>query len=248
MERRCLTDAEAREKILAIGKKMSDTGFVSANDGNLALRVGPDAIWATPTGVNKGELRADMLVKLRISDGAVLEGTWKPTTEIQMHLNAFRQDDEIVSTAHAHPLNLCVLACAGIELDLPTTPAACCVAARVPVLPYYCSGSPELAQSIIPYVKKYHVVNLGNHGPIAWGKTPDEAWYRLESAEAAAKLALELARLGRLRPLSAGQVRELFDFHGFDISPEATVRAAAETDNQSPAISFSAFFRALTQG
>lgn len=237
------TDKEAKALLLAIGKKMSDSGFVTANDGNLTIRVEEDAVWATPTGVNKGEMTEEMLIKVRISDGAILEGTWKATSELGMHLNAYRTDNEIMSTAHAHPLNLCVLACAGIELDMPTTPAAVCISGRVPVIPYCCSGSQALAESIIPYVKKYHVVNLGNHGPIAWGKNPKEAWYRLEDAEACARLALEIARLGRFRPLNTQQMHELVDYHHIDITADAFQTDNDSWENQQPAITFSEFMK-----
>lgn len=239
------TDREAKELIISIGKKMSAEGFVSANDGNITIRVSDEAVWATPTGVNKGEITEDQLIKIRISDGKVLEGSWKPTSELVMHLNAYRTDNEIVSTAHAHPLNLTILACAGIELDLPSTPAAACISGRVPVIPYACSGSVKLAESVIPYVKKYHVVNLANHGPIAWGKSPKEAWYRLEDAEACARLALELVRIGRFRPLNSAQVKELQTFHKIDITPEATVAAYSGEENQEPAIPFTQFFKQL---
>ena len=237
------SDKEAKALILTIGKKMSAAGFVTANDGNITIRVEDDAVWATPTGVNKGDMTEDMLLKVRISDGAVLEGTWKPTSELTMHLNAYRADNEVVSTAHAHPLNLCILACAGLELDLPTTPAAVCICGRVPVIPYCCSGSAMLAESILPYVKKYHVVNLANHGPIAWGKKPLEAWYRLEDAEACAHLALEVARLGRLRPLNSQQMQEVVDFHKIDIAPEALHTANDNWENQEPAMSFSEYIK-----
>lgn len=240
-----LTDKEAKELIISIGKKMSEARFVTANDGNITVRVEEDAVWATPTGVNKGDLTEDKLIKVRISDSKVLEGTWAPTCELEMHLNAYRADNQIVSTAHAHPINLCILACAGIELDLPTTPAACCISGRVPVIPYECSGSKALAKSIIPYVKKYHVVNLGNHGPIAWGKTPNEAWYRLEDAEASARLALELVKLGRIRPLNSDQVQELFAFHHIDITPQATVAAYEGKDNQEKPILFTDYFKQI---
>lgn len=241
------SDQEAKELIISIGKKMSESGFVTANDGNITVRVSDEAVWATPTGVNKSELTEDKLIKIRIADGAVIEGTWKPTSELQMHLNAYRTDDSIMSTAHAHPLHLSILACAGIELDLPTTPAACCIAGRVPVIPYECSGSKALADSVIPYVKKYHVVNLGNHGPISWGKTPREAWYRLEDAEASAKLAIEIAKLGRLRPLNSAQVQELFKFHKIDITEDATVRKYEGSENQEAAIPFTEFMKQYLQ-
>lgn len=239
------TEKEAKEIIIAIGKKMSEARFVTANDGNITIRVDDDAVWATPTGVNKGDLTEDKLIKVKISDGSVLEGTWKPTSELQMHLNAYRTDNEIVSTAHAHPLNLSVLACSGIELDLPSTPAAVCISGRVPVIPYCCSGTKALADSIIPYVKKYHVVNLGNHGPIAWGKNPWEAWYRLEDAEASAKLAMELVKLGRMRPLNSEQVKELFNFHSIDIESEAYAAAYEGEENQQPGVPFSEIFSDL---
>ena len=100
------TDKEAKTIIIAIGKKMSEARFVTANDGNITIRVEDDAVWATPTGVNKADLTEDKLIKVRISDGAVLEGTCKPTSELQMHLNAYRTDDSIMSTAHAHPASL----------------------------------------------------------------------------------------------------------------------------------------------
>ena len=242
-----LSDREAKDLILEIGRNMSNAGFVAANDGNLSVRCGKDEVWITPTGVNKGELKDEMLIKVRISDSAILEGTWKPTSETEMHLNAYRTDDEIVSTAHAHPLNCSILACAGIELDLPTTLSAVCICGRIPVIPYCCSGSRELAECIIPYVKKYHVVNLANHGPIAWGKSPREAWYRLQNAEASARLALGLASLGRLRPINSDQITEALAFHGIDMTPEGTVCRVDSTADLTPAIPFSEFMRQLME-
>ena len=87
------------------------------------------------------------------------------------------------------------------------------------------------------------MVNLANHGPIAWGKNPREAWYRLEDAEASAKLALELVKLGRLRPLSSSQLDELFRVHNPGITEKSCVRRVETTTNQEPAIPFTEFFR-----
>lgn len=238
-----LTDREAKALIIDVGRKMHEGGFVTANDGNITVRVGDDEVWATPTGVNKGDLTEDKLLRVRISDGAVLEGTWKPTSELGMHLNVYRTDGEVVSTAHAHPLYLTALACAGIELDLASTPAAACISGRVPVVPYCCSGSQELARSIIPYVRDYHVVNLGNHGPLAWGKTPNEAWFNLEDAEACAHLAFLILELKRFRPLNREQVATLHAFHHIRMTEAGTVNLLDSQANQEPAITFSEYLR-----
>jgi len=241
------SDKEAKELIIDIGRKMHEGRFVTANDGNITIRVGDDEVWATPTGVNKGDLTAEKLLRVRISDSAVLEGAWKPTSELEMHLNVYRTDNEVVSTAHAHPLYLSALACAGIELDLATTPAAACISGRVPVVPYCCSGSPELAKSVIPYVKDYHVVNLGNHGPLAWGKTPEEAWFRLEDAEASAHLAFLMLELRRIRPLNRDQLATLFAFHHIPMTEAGTVQQLDTQANQEPAIPFSEYLRQAMQ-
>lgn len=238
------TDVQAKDMILSIGRRMYDKQFVSANDGNITIRVDDRAVWATPTGVSKGALTPEMLIKVDF-DGVVLEGIYQPTCELNMHLNIYRTNNEIMSTAHAHPLHMATFACAGIELDVPMNPPAAAIVGRVPVAPYRCPGTKGLADSVIPYVNSYHMVNLANHGPISWGKTPMEAWYRLEAAEAACELAMMLQfRLnGKLRPLTLEQLNEIMMVHHVDMSEQGMVSPAAETDNQAPnGIPFSSFF------
>lgn len=239
------SDREAKEMIISIGRRMYERGFVSANDGNITIRVGDAEVWVTPTGVSKGYLLPEMLIKMNF-DGQVLEGTWKPTSELAMHLNVYKTDDSIMSTVHAHPLHLSAFACAGIELDLPSTPAASCIGGYVPVLPYRTSGTKELAECVIAYVKRYHVVNLGNHGPISWGKSPMEAWYRMEDAEASCALALKILSLNRLRPLTRPQLDQLVAFHHVDITDEGMVLSLEVTDNQQErGIPFTQYFHGL---
>ena len=85
------TDAQAKAAILEAGRKIYQRGLVAANDGNLSVRVGENALWVTPTGVSKGAMTEEMLVKLDL-DGNVLEGTRKPSSETKMHLRIYRED------------------------------------------------------------------------------------------------------------------------------------------------------------
>ena len=80
------TDAEAKAQIIEAGLKIYQRGLVAANDGNLSVRVGENALWVTPTGVSKGFMTEDMLVKLDL-DGNVLAGTRKASSETKMHLS-----------------------------------------------------------------------------------------------------------------------------------------------------------------
>lgn len=236
-----ISEKEAKELICSIGRKMYQRQFVSANDGNITVRVGEREVIATPTGVSKGDLTPEMLLKVDF-DGNILEGTMKATSELPMHLRVYHENDEVMSTAHAHPCYLNVFANMGLELDLPITPATAAISGRISVAPYRNPGSKELADSVAPYVKDYNVVLLANHGPIAWGKSPGEAWFILEDAEAYAKMALiHKFIVGSYRPITKEQIKLLADTHDLVINPKRLVNAPDTTTNEEPAASLDAY-------
>jgi len=228
------SDAKAKEMICAIGRKMYQKQFVAANDGNLTMRVGKDAIIMTPTGVSKGDLVPDMLIKVDL-DGNVLRNSGnahKPTSEMPMHLRIYREEDDIMSTAHAHPVFLSCFAIMGAELDLALTTATAALSGKIPVAPYCNPGSRELADSIGPYVKDYGIVLMANHGPISWGYSPLEAWHILEESENYAKIAIiQKYILKEYRPISKTQIKEIADTHGIVINPKRMVDAPDVTTN-----------------
>ena len=231
------SDAEAKEMICAIGRKMYQKQFVAANDGNMTIRVGREALIVTPTGVSKGDLAPGMLLKVDFG-GNVLEGELKPTSEMLMHIRIYAENDEIRSTAHAHPIFLSCFANMGAELDLALTPATAALSGRIPVEPYCSPGSRELADSVAPYVRDFNVVMLANHGPVSWGRSPLEAWHILEEAEHYAKLAVIQKYIVReFRPVSKSQIEEAAAKHGVKINHRRLVAAPDATDNTEPAAS-----------
>ena len=112
------TDAEAKAQIIEAGLRIYQRGLVAANDGNLSVRVGENALWVTPTGVSKGFMTEDMLVKLDL-DGNVLAGTRKASSETKMHLRIYQENPDVRAVVHAHPPAATAFAAAGIPLDRP---------------------------------------------------------------------------------------------------------------------------------
>ena len=113
MSRPYPSDAQAKAEILSTGLKIYQRGLVAANDGNLSIRVGDNALWVTPTGVSKGAMTEDMLVKLDL-EGNLLEGARKPSSETKMHLRIYQEDPDIRAVVHAHPPAATAFAAAGI--------------------------------------------------------------------------------------------------------------------------------------
>ena len=56
-------DKEAKRLIIEVGKRMYDKDYCAANDGNISCRTEDGALWVTPSGVSKGFMTEDILVK-----------------------------------------------------------------------------------------------------------------------------------------------------------------------------------------
>lgn len=202
------TDAQAKAAILEVGRKIYQRGLVAANDGNLSVRVGPDALWVTPTGVSKGAMTEEMLVKVDLA-GNLLEGTRRPSSETKLHLRLYQEDPLIRAVVHAHPPAATAFAAAGIPLDRPVLQEAVVQLGPVPVAPFALPGSQAVADSVVPFCRDYRALLLEYHGAVTWGTSMEQAHYRLECLEQVATVTLHLHTLGCHRVIPPDVVAEL---------------------------------------
>lgn len=206
-----MSDFEAKKAIIDIGKRMYDRNFVASNDGNISCKVGPDAIWTTCTGVSKGFMSPEMLVKMNL-DGKILQGRQKPSSEVKMHIRVYKENPDVMAVTHAHPPIATSFAIAGVDLDKAILPEAVVQLGTVPVAKYATPGSQEVPDSIAPYVNEYNGVLLANHGALTWGNDIYQAYYRLESLEYYAKVLMYTGHIiCKQNELSPSQINSLID-------------------------------------
>lgn len=204
-----MSEKKAKKAIIDIGQRMYVRNFVAANDGNISIKTGDNEVWATPTGVSKGFMKKSMLVKVDL-DGNVLEGTRKPSSELKMHLRAYKENLEIKSVCHAHPPVCTCFAIAGIPLDTPVLAEAIITLGNVPVAPYAELGSKEVPEAIAPYCRTHNGVLLANHGAVTWAEDAYGAYYRLESMEYYANILMLTEKvIGKQNTLSKEQIERL---------------------------------------
>ena len=55
---------EIKKEICEVGHKLWAKGFVAANDGNISVKISENEYYCTPTGVSKGDLTPDMIIKV----------------------------------------------------------------------------------------------------------------------------------------------------------------------------------------
>lgn len=235
------SDFEAKKVICEIGKRMYDRGYVAANDGNISVKCGDNAIWCTPTGVSKGFMTPDMLVKIDLK-GNVIQGKYKPSSEVKMHLRVYNENSEVNAVVHAHPPVATSFAIAGIQLDKAVLPEAVVLLGTVPVAPYATPGTQEVPDSIAPYCKDYNAVLLANHGALTWGTDAIEAYHRMESLEHYALILMYTGKIiNQSNELNCNQIGELLKIReklgikSGGIPPcraEEQVKAIEEEDNK----------------
>ena len=203
------TDREAKTLLLEAGRRLYERGFVASNDGNMSVLVSAGTLWTTPTGVSKGFMTEDMLVKTDLA-GTVLEGTRKPSSELKMHLRVYQENPDLRAAVHAHPPAATSFAIAGIPLDRPILPEAIVQLGTIPVAPYAEPGTQAVPDSIAPFCRDYGGVLLANHGALTWGYDLTQAYYRMETLEYYAQVTINsVFLLGRANALTGEQVERL---------------------------------------
>jgi len=194
-------------------RQLAERGLIAGQDGNLAVRVGPDRALVTPRGVLKALVRpSDMvLVDLR---GRIRGGRRRPTSELDLHLRILTHRPDVGAVVHAHPPVATGFAVVGRPLDAFVLPELILLCGRVPVVPFGMPGSAELGDRIEPYLAGGDAWLLANHGALTVGATLDAAWIRMESLEHAARIMFAAHALGGVT----------------ELSPEAVARLEAQRD------------------
>lgn len=201
-------ETASRNFMCEIGRRVWQRGMASANSGNLSSRLEDGNILITPTLVSKGFMRPEQLLLMNQA-GEVLSGEGYPTTETPMHLRLYQESEDIGGIVHAHPPVATAFAVAGKPLDLHLIPEAVIFLGEVPLVPFNLPGSPELAESIIPYLGTHDAVLLENHGVLCWGSDLEQAYHRLETVEFCATVTMTAKLLGGARELPLEPLRNL---------------------------------------
>ncbi|MBN2190611.1 MAG: class II aldolase/adducin family protein [Candidatus Aureabacteria bacterium] len=197
-----------RKEMVFIGKQMHDKGFVSASDGNIACRVSNNRVISTPSGKSKGFLSPGDLVVTDLN-GKKISGKGKPTSELELHLAAFKERPDIRASIHSHAPFAVACSVAGIDLGKIVLPEAYMIFGRVPVTPYATPSSGESPKVTAEFIKKCDAMVIDRHGTFTVGKTLMEAYMKLEKLEHFAFIMFICSLKGRIKTLNRQQLRKI---------------------------------------
>ncbi|MDD5067762.1 MAG: class II aldolase/adducin family protein [bacterium] len=203
-----MNELNVKKEIIEVGRRLWTKDFVAANDGNISVKISEHEILCTPSGVSKGFMTEEMIVKIDTS-GKVLRGSHRTTSEIKMHLEAYSRRTDIRAVVHSHPPYCLALAVCGISLDACLLPEVVLQLGKIPLAPYATPSTEEVPQSISELIKTHDAVLLQNHGLITIGRDLPEAYYKTETVEHFAKIYYLALATGRVNYLDTDEVEKL---------------------------------------
>jgi L-fuculose-phosphate aldolase len=230
-----------REQIVEVGRRLYARGYTASNDGNISVRLDGGRLLMTPKSVCKGFMSIEMMCITDL-DGRKLAGEREPSSEMQMHLEVYRQRPDVNAVVHAHPPIATGFAVAGIPLDRAVLAEVVTTLGSVPIAEYATPSTKELPEAVRQYVKAHDGMLLANHGALTIGTDLFSAYYKMETIEHFAKISLVARLLGGERLLSRQEVERLQGLRGMygiaspaPICPDpSTAGAFAAPDTVSP--------------
>ena len=199
-----------RKEIIRVCRKLDALGFVPATDGNVSARLDGQRILITPSMLRKGDIRESQLLVTDL-EGKVLAGRGKPSSEIKMHLYAYKMRPDVKAMVHAHPPFATAFAAAGLDLRAPLLPEVVLTVGPIPLARYATPSTEEVPRSMAPLIKEHQALLLANHGVLALGRNLEEALQRMERVEHLAKISFLAIALARPKYLDKKQLQGLLD-------------------------------------
>ncbi len=177
-----------------------------------------------PSGVDYDHLRPEHMVVTDLH-GTVVDGTYKPSSDLDTHTLLYREFPSIGAVVHTHSEYATSFAQSGIPIPpLGTThadyfygPIPC----TVPLHEEAIAGRyvHNTGQAIVDHFRAHGIdplavpaVLVAGHAPFAWGRTPHEAAHNAVVLEAVAKMAYKTLTL---TPNHPGVGQSLLDRHYF---------------------------------
>lgn len=196
-----------RIQVAAIARQLHAGGWVANHDGNVTARDGARFV-ATPTATSKRLIGERDLIE--VDARGQVQGHGKVFGEIGLHLVVYERRPDVGCVVHAHPPHATAISASpGNPIERPfLAEAVVSLGPRIPKLPYAQPGDAARA-ALAPWCELVDAAILGNHGAIAWGADPEQAFLRLELVEHLARIAIAAAAIGGIQPLPEAAIGPL---------------------------------------
>lgn len=162
---------QLRNRIIDCGKDMSRSELVQGSWGNISLRLNPDTMLITPSGMDYFSIRTEDIVRMNIHD--LKYGMQrKPSSEYRLHAALYRRYPECNAIIHTHSNGISAFAAAHAGFRISEPPMDQLIG-DMHCSEYRTPGTDELCNSIMEAIEGSHACIIANHGAIFYGNDLD---------------------------------------------------------------------------
>jgi len=214
---------ELRTAVLEANLELVKRGLVLYTFGNASgIDREQGLIVIKPSGVEYDELRAELMVVTDL-DGKVVEGTLRPSSDLETHTLLYREFAAIGGVVHTHSEFATSFAQAGMEIPALGTTHADTFYGPVPCtapLTDEAVGGRYVHETGVAIVRRFAATDplavpgclVAGHGPFVWGRDAQEAAHNAVILEYVARMAY---RTLTLQAEADGVSQALLDRHYF---------------------------------
>lgn len=188
-----LSDFEAKKAVIETARRLEGKGFLTAGDGSLSVRVGPNAVWVTLEGADKAALTQDMLVRVDLTGKQMMSAHPKPLAEdLAVHLKIYRENENVQCVLHAYPACAVALSHRGQGLPAADYTPSVRRLGRIQLLGQ--QSAEALPQAVASLSRTDRGVLLPNDGCMLWGRDPLEVCHLAEAMAYCCKVNAAMGR------------------------------------------------------
>ena len=201
---------ETRREVHRITIRLYEEGMIHLSAGNVSLRVSPELVAITPTGIPYSQLQPEDVVIVDLQ-GQVVEGHYQPSSEAPMHTQVLKERPDVSCIVHSHSPYATAFAVIGRGIPVICTEGLI-VRGPVAVAEYACPGSAHagaLALKALEGPPRVNGILLRNHGALAIGKDAEEAFNVACRIEISAHIYHLALQVGQPIALTDEQIAEI---------------------------------------
>lgn len=198
-----------RKQVLDAILDAVNQGLIHGTSGNIAMRDDEDDVVAiTPSGISYKGMTAEDIAIVDM-DGKLLDGPYKPSSEVPMHLSTMRARKDVKATVHTHGMFATIMAMGENPVLEPITPPQC-EFTPIGIVPFTMPGSNDVADKVVETLgEKGRAVLIKNHGMFCCGKDMKAAMAAAVYTEEMATTAYYAKVLGNYEPMPEEAVKKM---------------------------------------
>ncbi len=195
-----------RSEIHRLNLELPKNGLVTWTSGNVSGRDPTSGLVVIkPSGIRYEELTPENMVVVD-QDGKVVDGTFKPSSDVHAHLYVYRHRPDVNGVVHTH--STFATAFAAVGRSIPPVLTAICdeFGGPIPCGGYARVGGDEIGRVLIDSIGDSPAILMKNHGVFTVGKTPEAAVKAAVMVEDVARTVFYALQLGPVDEIPAEEV------------------------------------------